>query len=102
MPSPSPIPTTGPITGLSPVLVAQLCQIVARIEGDQFADLTPERAAIRLRAIADGLAVAVGAQPRLAEVVAGLASRPLLVMAAAVAIAAINAHDCASREEWPR
>ena len=82
------------ITGLSPVLTAQLRRMLSQIEPEHRSELSPQRAAIRLAAVADGLRRADPAAT-LCGAVAGLASRPLLVIAAAIAIAAINAHDSA-------
>jgi hypothetical protein len=75
------------------VLQAELTALLAEIERGSGAS-TPARAAVHLRAIADALDR--GRAERLAERLARVTPRPLLVMAAAVAIAAINTHDRAS------
>jgi len=80
--------------GLTPVVAAELQALLGEIEAGPLKWLTPELAAVRLRAIADALDARPDARAALAaEAVARVASRPLLLIAAAVAIAAINVHD---------
>jgi len=67
---------------LSPVLIGQLNQQLSELHGD----LSPESAAVRLRAIGFSLGA--------------VAPRPLLVTAAVIAIAAIIEHD--RERESPR